>query len=287
MRNKTTAALISLIAGTFGVQFFYLGRIGLGVLMCLLTFNGYFQVAAFIGFINFIILLTKSDEEFNRKYNKETWKAQQRQNNYGDYEAQQREQQRASQEAREQRRAQEHQAKEQTREQNREARDRMRPTAPPQYQKPNQKPNQKPQQSSVSQKESLKQGALAKFKDFDYQGAIDDFGMALAIDQADVAVHWNLSCCYSLTEQKELAFYHLQKTTELGFKDYDKIKTHDALAFLRVQPEFETFARNGFKMTEDMEHSDILQQLKDLTTRRANGLISEKEFADMTRRLQD
>lgn len=274
MKNKTTAALLSLILGVFGLQFFYLGRIGLGVFMCMLTFFVHKpEIAAFIGFINFILFLTMGDDTFNKKYNKQSWKEQQRQNPQEQYAAQQQAEEQARQKAEQQR------AQHQAAQQNREARARMRPTAPPQYQKPG-----KP---TVSQKEALKQTALAKYKDFDYQGATEDFGKALAIDPSDVAVHWNLSCCYSLTEQKELAFYHLQKAVEQGFKDYDKIKTHEALAYLRVQTEFETFARNGFKMTEEMEHSDILQQLKDLTKRRENGLLSEKEFADMSRKLYD
>ena len=242
--------------------------------MNMLTFfAGKPQIAAFVGFVNFILFLVMSENEFNRKYNKQWWKDQQKQNQQDDFAMQQQAQ------AQRQARQQAEQAQRQAAQENREARARMRPTAPPQY--------QKPEKPSISQKESLKQTALAKFKDFDYQGAIDDFGKALAVDPSDVAVHWNLSCCYSLTEQKELAFYHLQKATELGFKDYDKIKTHEALAYLRVQPEFETFARNGFKMTEEMEHSDILQQLKDLTTRRENGLLTEKEFADMSRKLYE
>jgi TM2 domain-containing membrane protein YozV len=275
MKNKTTAAILSLFLGVFGVQFFYLGRTGLGIFMCMLsTFAGKPGIAAFVGLISFIVLLTKSDNEFNRKYNKTWWKAQQNQGGQDQYAAQQ-----AAQQQRAQQQQARRQAEEQAQQQNREARARMRPTAPPQYQKPS--------PSTVSQKEALKQSALAKFKDFDYQGATDDFGMALAIDPSDVAVHWNLCCCYSLLEQKELSFYHLQKSTELGFKDYEKIKSHDALAFLRVQPEFENFARNGFKMAQDMEHSDILQQLRDLTARRENGLLSEKEFADMSRKLHD
>ena len=273
MKNKTTAAFLSLILGVVGVQFFYVGRIGLGIFMNMLTFfAGKPQIAAFVGFVNFILFLVMSTDDFNKKYNKQWWKDQQRQNPQDEYAAQQQAQQRAEQQR----------AQQQAAQQNREARARMRPTAPPQYQKPG-----KSEKPSISQKESLKQAALTKFKDFDYQGATEDFGKALAIDPADVAVHWNLACCYSLTEQKELAFYHLQKATELGFKDYDKIKTHEALAYLRVQPEFETFARNGFKMTEEMEHSDILQQLKDLTVRRENGLLTEKEFADMSRKLYD
>jgi TM2 domain-containing membrane protein YozV len=277
MKNKTTAALLSLVLGVLGVQFFYLNRVFWGVAMCILTFNGHYDIAGFIGFIHFIMLLTTSDDGFNKKYNRQQWKEQQRQNPQDQYAAQQY----AAEQARQ--RAEQQRAQQQAAQQNREARARMQPTsAPPQYQKPGSAPK-----STVSQKESLKQSALTKFKDFDYQNAIDDFGKALAIDPADVAVHWNLSCCYSLTEQKELAFYHLQKSVELGFKDYDKIKTHEALAYLRVQPEFETFARNGLKMTEEMEHSDILQQLKDLTKRRENGLLTEKEFADMSRKLSD
>ncbi len=274
MKNKTTAAFLSLALGVFGVQFFYLSRVGLGVFMCMLTFFFHKpEIAVFVGFINFIMLLTMGEDKFNRRYNSRWWKEQQQMNPQDQYAAQQQ----AAEQARQ--RAEQQRTQQQAAQQNREARNRMRPTAPPQY--------QKPEKPSISQKEGLKQTALAKFKDFDYQNAIDDFGKALAIDPADVAVHWNLSCCYSLTEQKELAFYHLQKATELGFKDYDKIKTHEALAFLRVQPEFETFARNGFRMTEEMEHSDILQQLKDLTRRRESGLLTEKEFADMSRKLYE
>ena len=123
MKNKTTAALLSLILGVFGVQFFYLGRIGLGIFMCMLTFfAGKPQIAALVGFISFIVLLTKSDNDFNRKYNKDLGREQQNQNQQGNYTVrEQREQQRAQQEASQK---------------NREARNRMRPTAPPQYQKP-------------------------------------------------------------------------------------------------------------------------------------------------------
>jgi tetratricopeptide (TPR) repeat protein len=271
MKNKTTASLLSLFLGVFGMQFFYTNRIGLGIMSCVFTFMmGWGRVSFIIGFVNFILFLMMSDNEFNRRYNREAWKEQERLR------------QQQAQEQRDQERQEREYHRQQERytvpkEQNREARERLRPTPPPQYQKPT--------KQNTSQKEDLKQAAMAKFKDFDYQGAIEHFGNALAIDPKDVAVHWNLACCYSLTEQKELAFYHLQKAVELDFKDYEKIKTHEALAYLRVQPEFETFARNGFRMTEDMEHSDILQQLKDLSLKRESGLISEKEFADMSRRL--
>ena len=218
------------------------------------------QIAFFIGFVNFLVLLFMRDEDFNAKYNKKWWADQQNNRQIPVENAPpktQRQQERNE------------------RQQNREARERMKPTAVGAQNKP----------SSSAQKEAIIQSGIKKYKEYDYDSAIEDFGKALAIEPRNVAVHWNLTCLYSLTEQKELAFYHLQKAVEFGFRDYDKVKSHDALAYLRVQPEFETFAQNGFKLPEDMEHSEILQQLKDISTRREQGLLSEKEFADMSRRI--
>jgi tetratricopeptide (TPR) repeat protein len=268
MKNRITAAMLSLCLGLFGVQYFYTNRTGLGIFMVMLTTALKVpQLAAFIGLIGFIQFITMSNEEFDKKYNFKKW----RQEEEGRRAVQ--EQRRREQESYDRdRRAQE--MNRDSRE-NRDARERMKPTVP-QPQKT---------QSSTAQKEALKQSGLKKYKEYDYSGAIEDFGKALAADPKDVAVHWNLTCLYSLSEQKELAFYHLQKAVELGFVDFEKVKSHEALAFLRVQPEFDTFSRSGFKLSEDMEHSDILQQLKDLSMRREKGLLSEKEFADMSKRL--
>ena len=251
-RSRTTAALLALFGGIFGMHFFYLGRTGLGIMSVVFTFMGAFPVSIMIGFINFLILLGKSDGEFDKRYNLEKWRdTKRRQQSDGTMPYQ-----------------------EPTPRRNEEARRRMNPTP---------QPMQQPKTSAS--KEALKENGLKKYREFDYDGAIEDFGKALAIDNKDVALHWNLSCLYSLCEQKELSFYHLQKSVELGFRDYDKVKSHDALAFLRVQPEFEEFARAGFKMSESMEHSDILQQLKNLSEQRESGLLTEKEFAEMTKRL--
>ena len=270
MKNKTTAALLSLFLGAFGVQFFYTNRTGLGVFMVLLsTVAKVPQLAVFIGLIGFIQFLSMSNEEFDKKYNFKKWRKGEEERRAAE------DQRRREQESYDrERRTQEVNRNRDTQE-NREARERMKPVV--QYPQKN--------QSSAAQKEALKQSGLKKYKEYDYDGAIEDFGKALAADPKDVAVHWNLTCLYSLTEQKELAFYHLQKAVELGFIDFEKVKTHEALSFLRVQSEFDAFARSGFKMSTDMEHSDILQQLKDLSMRREKGLLTEKEFADMSKRL--
>ncbi len=270
MKNKMTAALLSLFLGVFGVQFFYTNRTGLGIFMVMLsTVAKVPQLAVFIGFIGFIQFLAMSNEEFDKKYNFKKWRKGEEERRAAE------DQRRREQESYDRdRRTQEVNRSRETQE-NREARERMKPVV--QYPQKN--------QSSAMQKEALKQSGLKKYKEYDYSGAIEDFGKALAADPKDVAVHWNLTCLYSLTEQKELAFYHLQKAVELGFIDFEKVKTHEALSFLRVQDEFDAFSRSGFKMSTDMEHSDILQQLKDLSMRREKGLLTEKEFADMSKRL--
>jgi len=40
----------------------------------------------------------------------------------------------------------------------------------------------------------------------------------------------------------------LDKATALGFSDFGKIKTHDALAYLRIQDEFEDFEKNRYRI---------------------------------------
>jgi tetratricopeptide (TPR) repeat protein len=266
MKNRMTAAMLSLCLGIFGVQFFYTNRSGLGIFMVMMSTVAKFpQLAIFIGVIGFIQFMTMSDDEFHKKYNFKQWRKGEEERRASD------EQRRREQESYDRDRR----SRETTQRENQDARARMNPVAQ----------NAQKNQSSTAQKEALKQSGLKKYKEYDYGGAIEDFGKALAADPKDVAVHWNLTCLYSLTEQKELAFYHLQKAVELGFVDFEKVKTHEALSFLRVQPEFDTFARSGFKMSEDMEHSDILQQLKDLSLRRERGLLTEKEFADMSKLL--
>jgi TM2 domain-containing membrane protein YozV len=260
MRSRTTAALLALFGGIFGMHFFYLGRTGLGIMSILFTFSfGLIPVSIIIGIISFLRLLGMSDAEFMKRYNRDQWRDDKRklykEENHDQWQREEEERRRKY-------------------EQNREARERMRPT------------QAAPVRPDVTQRENLKQSGLKKYKEFDYDGAIEDFGKTIALDNRDIAVHWNLACLYSLTEQKELAFYHLQIAVELGYKDYEKIRTHDALSHLRVQPEFMEFAQNNFRMTESMEHSDILQQLKNLAEKRAKGLLTEKEFAEMSKELR-
>ena len=61
-KNKTAAALLAVFLGGFGAHKFYLGKIGLGFLYLIFFWR------LIPAFIEFILLLTMSDETFNQKY---------------------------------------------------------------------------------------------------------------------------------------------------------------------------------------------------------------------------
>lgn len=66
MKVRTTTILWCFFLGAFGAHKFYLGQTAWGVLYLLFFWTGIPSIAAFI---EFIILLLMSEEEFNRKFN--------------------------------------------------------------------------------------------------------------------------------------------------------------------------------------------------------------------------
>ena len=151
----------------------------------------------------------------------------------------------------------------------------------------------------------FKKSGIKKYKEFDLEEAIIDFNKGLEIDPGDIALHFNIACAYSLTEQKDKAFDHLEKAVVHGFKDFNKIDTHDDLAFARIQDEFLTFKANGYKVTGDKNESPeiinrqeeeskkkslldddiLLSHLNKLAELRNKGLLSEKEFLSEKKKL--
>ena len=133
-----------------------------------------------------------------------------------------------------------------------------------------------------------KQEGIKKYKDYDLDGAIEDFEKGLELDGRDVALHFNIACAYSLSEKADKAYFHLDKAIELGFRDFDRIQNHDDLAFVRIQPQFDEFKANGFRLNttpqldapnEELQLDDaLLTQLNRLKELRDKGLITDQEF---------
>jgi TM2 domain-containing membrane protein YozV len=65
MKNKMTAALLAIFLGGWGVHKFYLGKTGKGILYLVFCWT---LIPALIGFIEGILYLTASDEDFQSKY---------------------------------------------------------------------------------------------------------------------------------------------------------------------------------------------------------------------------
>lgn len=153
---------------------------------------------------------------------------------------------------------------------------------------------------SVQVSSSAKASGVKKYRDYDYEGAIEDFKKALGEKYDDPATHFNLACCYSLVERPDPAFFHLTKAVHFGFVDFDKIEKHEALAYLRTLPEFEDFVKSGYQHMAQLsaaeqdllatdpgreEGETLLEQIKRLGELRNKGILTEEEFVTQTKRV--
>ncbi len=66
MKSKTTAVVLALFLGGFGIHRFYLGESGKGIMYLIFCWT---FIPAIIAVIDFISLLLMSEEAFNQKYN--------------------------------------------------------------------------------------------------------------------------------------------------------------------------------------------------------------------------
>lgn len=289
MKNRIAAALIALFFGSLGIHKFYLRDTGAGIFYLILMMVGSsmkLPISMFLGWVDALVLFTMSDDKFDAKYNKQYDDRSNRSN----------------------RRNQRGNARYETRSQGRrypprdnyagQSRKSGYESRRESYRKP---PPRAPQKTTRRPRENpFKKTGISKYKDYDLEGAIEDFNKGIELDPADMALHFNLACAYSLTEKTDKSFYHISKAVENGFKDFEKIKTHDDLAFLRIQKGFEEFQKNGYRQSklsnipvagepqteatksippQILEDDILLSQLQKLSELRNKGLLSEKEYS--------
>ncbi len=262
-RKRFAAAFMAMIFGVFGVHKFYLNNQGAGIfyiMLFMMSINLFgFPISALLGFIDAMKLFTMSEEEFDHKYNTRSVRTGQRYNR------------------------------------NRSRRTKQQPDfrRRRQAQQRAHSRGQVKAKTGVLRKENayVKTG-IKKYKDFDLDDAIIDFNKGLEIEPNSVALHFNIACAYSLVEQKDKAFEHISKAVENGLKDISKIDTHEDLAFVRIQKEYEEFKSNGYRLTHSIraktktkearevrtDSNDLLQRLNKLAELRKRGLLSDKEF---------
>lgn len=272
MRNKNLAAVFAMFLGSFGVHRFYLGQVGLGIVYILFFWT---SIPLFLGIIDALVFFGMSQEEFDHKYNK--IKGSSRGKRRPDY-ANKRFEQEADKES---------------------PTPRTRPTTI-------NRPRPTRRSSTIRKDNSaLKRSGIKKFKEFDYQGAIEDFEEALKVNDRDIAIHFNIACAYSLMEQKKKAFFHVHKAVDLGFNDFEKIQSHDSLAFMRIQPEYLEFKDSEFKILPEWEDkekvakeeetktldaapdNDLLEELRRLENLKDLGVLTEAEFVEQKNKLEN
>jgi TM2 domain-containing membrane protein YozV len=288
MKNKLVAAGLAFFLGSFGIHKFYLKDTGSGIFYLILSILGIrlfaMPVSGILGLIDGIMLLSMSDAAFDKKYNSgQDAQSRQRQRGRGQY----------------RQRSYPNQPRRSETRRTYQPKGAPRASAPPRKRK------------KVVRDNPFKRSGVKKYKDFDLEEAIIDFKKGLELEPNDISLHFNLACAYSLTEKPKNAYYHLSKAVSFGFKDFEKIKTHDDLAFLRIHDEFHEFQNNGYRIiksipVQDAEEKEeeivkakpevvnednalnddiLLSQLNKLDELRKKGLISDKEFHTEKRKL--
>jgi tetratricopeptide (TPR) repeat protein len=163
-----------------------------------------------------------------------------------------------------------------------------------------------------SEFEIVKRRGIQNFRDYCFEAAAEDFEQALSLEPENAAIHYNLAATYSMLEDEQLAFQHLEEAVEYGFDQVEKIHNHDALAFLRSRPAFQAFADNGYRLpvlgleapeeSEELElkaarpypvakdaapppSDKLLEQIVELGKLRDRGILTDEEFAQQKEKL--
>jgi TM2 domain-containing membrane protein YozV len=254
MKNKIAAGVLALVLGVFGIHRFYLGQTGKGILYALFF---WFPITWIVAFFDGIIFLTMDDNEFNKKYNSNAFYGQNVNININ---------------------------------------------TQGQYRQDSGYPQQRPirQQQPISNRPIIndnnpyKEEGTKLYREYDFKGAIAAYLKSLKVQPKDPQIHFNLACLYSLEEDTTAAFMHLQKAVEQGYAQFDKIRTHDHLAFLRTQPEFENFVKNGYTLAPKLAaqnpkmmdlSDDVIQKLERLAQLKSKGILTEEEFQFQKKKL--
>ena len=284
MKDKRIAGLLALFVGWLGVHRFYLGKIGQGVMYLLLSITG---ISFVLGLIDAIVFLTMDQERFDYKYNQLYFK-----DVYGRFAP---------------RGMEDPYTGRPQRPSSRNFDDRRNRPGRNDYRKPSSRETRKhPYGTDNTKRANVKKAAAfmekgkAYFSTYDYVNAVESFEKAKALDPNNIPIHFNLACCYSLEENAAEAFRNIDEAVALGFRDFEKIETHDAFAYLRVQPNYEAFKKNGYRR-KGMEPRkpaakkvqaptaeatpDLLEQLNRLQDLRKRGLLSQEEYELEKRKL--
>ena len=143
--------------------------------------------------------------------------------------------------------------------------------------------NAAPKHATSAEARRLIADGERKINNKDYDGAIQTLERVLEIQPFDPTTNFYLGGLYALKKDKIRAFKHISLAVEQGFKDFKAIDSN----FLRSQPEWKEFVRNGYKLPEikSSDDSDYITKLERLGKLKTEGLITEEEYAEQKSKL--
>jgi TM2 domain-containing membrane protein YozV len=275
--NRIIAGLLAFVGGIFGIHRFYLNDPGGGIFYIFLFFITikFFPVTMILGIIEALRLFNMDPDEFDKKYNQKGRSPRERR----------------WQERPDYRRK----AKSSRRRQPRDTGRNYRRSEPRTTES---KSKYVKKRKAIPRRNPFKSSGMDKYKEFDLDEAIADFQQALKLADKDPEIHFYLAASYSLTEQKDKAFKHLDMAVKYGLKDKDRIDTFEDLAYVRIQEEYDSFKENGYSLKSKpvekeapsapvLDDDILLSQLNKLSELRKKGLISEEEFVIEKEKLID
>lgn len=319
MKDKTAAGILAIILGTIGGHRFYLGQWGLGILYLFMAMFTAGIIPFMISIIDAIIFFTQSQESFDAKYNSnyqpryqperrgrrdrrgERGERRGERSRYVDREAQRAEEELNRQKDRFQRNRDE---RERRLEERRREKDELRRKRKAELDQKRQSTNKR-RVEQVSNTREKKVG-IEKLENYEINEALEFFKKAVKKTPRDGETHFYLAAAYSHKEEIDKAFFHLGEAVKNGFKDFERIKSYDFLAYLRSQDEFERFVENGYSMLPvkeeekeetvandnevpklEIPQNNLLDELKKLAELRTLGVLTEDEFIREKQKILD
>jgi tetratricopeptide (TPR) repeat protein len=145
-----------------------------------------------------------------------------------------------------------------------------------------------PRTAISPQTEELITSATKKYMDKDYEGAIETLHQALRLSPFSPRVHFYLAQAYSHTRNRAETFKHFKLAVEQGFTDFASLNTLPDFEFLRSLPEFQEYARNGYKsVSPNTSEDDTVSKLERLGNLKKEGFVTEEEFELQKRKILD
>ena len=238
MKRKWVAVFLAVFLGGFGVHRFYLRQPEMGILYLIIHFWLRFflsfgvPVSRILGWVDAYRYLMMDEAEFDRKYNSQNFR-----DRYGN-------------------------------------RRQSPQKSSSRYiviedETNNQRPKKSGNYNQRKEGESFKLAGIKKLKNYEIEEAIVEFTKSIEINPSDPITHFHLACAYSIEERALDAYKHLDQAVAMGFKDFGKIHSHEALAYIRIMSPYEKFNNNQFRLNSDIyreieqEQNKILESIRE------------------------